>query len=386
MSEASGCMQVHPARHSAGGLPPVFEGLHVEDVQMCSEVGAGPPPSSDAESSQAWVPVRLAKPRQPHAAPLPAVVLLHATGQGKDSVAARQAQFARRGFVAVAVDCRYHGDRGQGGDGCRDAYQEALVRRAGRGGRRVLRRVFSLSWFVPCFLGLGAGLVCNSPIGGSGLPETVGGRGSRPWAWILPSAGFMPARCLTPCLAACAQGVARQWRAPLPAGQRLGPAAPAGLAGGKVGGPSGAQGGHGKEGGPASSHMPFPARSLPLAQFCCRVRPGCDWLLHLASPPAVPSLGCRPDVDAGRIGMTGVSLGGMHTWLAAAADERVAVAAPMIGVQFFGCEEKKGIQGATLACSQSSTLARLAAAQHHRVTWPAFHAGGRCRTTLSTAG
>lgn len=44
-------------------------------------------------------------------------------------------------------------------------------------------------------------------------------------------------------------------------------------------------------------------------------------------------------MDAARIGMTGVSLGGMHTWLAAAADERVAVAAPMIGVQFFGCDE-----------------------------------------------
>ncbi len=41
----------------------------------------------------------------------------------------------------------------------------------------------------------------------------------------------------------------------------------------------------------------------------------------------------RPDVDARRIGMTGVSLGGMHTWLTAAADPRVAVAAPMIGVQ-----------------------------------------------------
>ena len=41
----------------------------------------------------------------------------------------------------------------------------------------------------------------------------------------------------------------------------------------------------------------------------------------------------RPDVDAARIGMTGLSLGGMHTWLAAALDDRVAVAAPMIGVQ-----------------------------------------------------
>lgn len=44
----------------------------------------------------------------------------------------------------------------------------------------------------------------------------------------------------------------------------------------------------------------------------------------------------RPDVDASRIGMTGVSLGGMHTWLCAALDRRVAAAAPMIGVQGFG--------------------------------------------------
>lgn len=34
--------------------------------------------------------------------------------------------------------------------------------------------------------------------------------------------------------------------------------------------------------------------------------------------------------------MTGVSLGGMHAWLCAAADARVAAAAPMIGVQSFG--------------------------------------------------
>jgi dienelactone hydrolase len=78
------------------------------------------------------VPVRVVKAPQPHATPLPAVVLLHATGLGKDSLAARQAQFARRGYLAVAMDCRYHGDRAQGGDGCRDAYQEALVRRAAR--------------------------------------------------------------------------------------------------------------------------------------------------------------------------------------------------------------------------------------------------------------
>ena len=41
----------------------------------------------------------------------------------------------------------------------------------------------------------------------------------------------------------------------------------------------------------------------------------------------------RDDVDASRIGVTRISLGGMHTWFTAAADPRVAAAAPLIGVQ-----------------------------------------------------
>lgn len=43
----------------------------------------------------------------------------------------------------------------------------------------------------------------------------------------------------------------------------------------------------------------------------------------------------RPDVDAARLGMTGISKGGMETYLAAAVDPRIAVAVPMIGVQSF---------------------------------------------------
>mmetsp|Transcript_1770 Transcript_1770/g.6976 ORF Transcript_1770/g.6976 Transcript_1770/m.6976 type:complete len:365 (-) Transcript_1770:82-1176(-) len=43
----------------------------------------------------------------------------------------------------------------------------------------------------------------------------------------------------------------------------------------------------------------------------------------------------RADVDPARIGATGVSLGGMIVWLAAAADERIAAAAPAIGVQSY---------------------------------------------------
>jgi len=43
----------------------------------------------------------------------------------------------------------------------------------------------------------------------------------------------------------------------------------------------------------------------------------------------------RDDVDRGRIGLTGISKGGMETYLAAAVDPRIAVAVPLIGVQSF---------------------------------------------------
>jgi dienelactone hydrolase len=43
----------------------------------------------------------------------------------------------------------------------------------------------------------------------------------------------------------------------------------------------------------------------------------------------------RDDVDPQRIGLTGVSKGGMETYLVAAADPRVAAAAPIIGIQSF---------------------------------------------------
>jgi dienelactone hydrolase len=43
----------------------------------------------------------------------------------------------------------------------------------------------------------------------------------------------------------------------------------------------------------------------------------------------------RPDVDRSRIALTGISKGGMETYLAAAVDPRIAVAVPMNGVQSF---------------------------------------------------
>jgi dienelactone hydrolase len=49
----------------------------------------------------------------------------------------------------------------------------------------------------------------------------------------------------------------------------------------------------------------------------------------------VDVLQARPDVDGKRIGMLGISMGGIQSWLAASVDDRVAVAAPLIGVQSF---------------------------------------------------
>ncbi|XP_022730174.1 uncharacterized protein LOC111285154 [Durio zibethinus] len=43
----------------------------------------------------------------------------------------------------------------------------------------------------------------------------------------------------------------------------------------------------------------------------------------------------RKDIDPARIGITGISLGGMHAWFSAFADTRYSVAAPIIGVQGF---------------------------------------------------
>lgn len=50
----------------------------------------------------------------------------------------------------------------------------------------------------------------------------------------------------------------------------------------------------------------------------------------------VDYLETRSDADASRIGLTGISKGGMETYLAAAADPRIAAAVPLIGVQSFG--------------------------------------------------
>lgn len=49
----------------------------------------------------------------------------------------------------------------------------------------------------------------------------------------------------------------------------------------------------------------------------------------------VDYLTTRPDADANRIGMMGISMGGIQTWMAASVDARIKVVVPVISVQSF---------------------------------------------------
>lgn len=63
----------------------------------------------------------------------PAVIALHGTGGNKESQLAFMADLAKAGFVAVAIDGRYHGERSKSGQGSAE-YVEAILRsfRAGQ--------------------------------------------------------------------------------------------------------------------------------------------------------------------------------------------------------------------------------------------------------------
>ena len=50
---------------------------------------------------------------------------------------------------------------------------------------------------------------------------------------------------------------------------------------------------------------------------------------------ALTVLLARPEVDAGRVGMTGASGGGYNTWITSALDERIKVAVPVVGTSDF---------------------------------------------------
>ena len=73
-------------------------------------------------------------------------------------------------------------------------------------------------------------------------------------------------------------------------------------------------------------------------------------------------LGTRKDVDATRIGLTGISKGGIETYITAAVDPRVAAAVSYIGVQSFKWALENGQWRARIATIQGGFDAAAAAA------------------------
>jgi len=67
------------------------------------------------------VPGIIIRPEKP-AGPRPAVIVLHGTGDSKEGILGLTVDLAARGFVAVAIDGRYHGERTKSG------YEEAILR------------------------------------------------------------------------------------------------------------------------------------------------------------------------------------------------------------------------------------------------------------------
>lgn len=168
------------------------DGLVVERVSFASE--------KKADDAIERVPVLIVRPDKAEEKQ-PAVLVLHGTGGTKDALRPWLNDLARQGFIAVAIDARYHGARSGGAKGA-DAYTAAIT---------------------------------------------------------------------------------RAWRTPT--GQ--------------------------------SQEHPF------YYDTCWDIWRTADYLES------------RGDVDPKRIGVIGISMGGIETWLAAAVDERFAVAVPAIGVQSF---------------------------------------------------
>jgi dienelactone hydrolase len=66
----------------------------------------------------------------------PVVIVLHGTGGSKDGMVPRLRELAARGFVAVAIDGRYHGERAPAPAGHMNPYQDAILRAFRTGGER----------------------------------------------------------------------------------------------------------------------------------------------------------------------------------------------------------------------------------------------------------
>lgn len=94
------------------------DGLAVERISFASE--------KRPDGAIERVPVLVVRPVKAEAKQ-PAVLVLHGTGGNKDALRPWLNDLARRGFLALAIDARYHGARAGGAKGAQ-AYVDAITR------------------------------------------------------------------------------------------------------------------------------------------------------------------------------------------------------------------------------------------------------------------
>jgi hypothetical protein len=84
---------------------------------------------SDSQGSQRSRREVATQAAQSCEAPLPVVIWLHATGASAASMMSRLLAYANMGFLAVAMDCRYHGKRSNSTEAeSQGTYEEAVFR------------------------------------------------------------------------------------------------------------------------------------------------------------------------------------------------------------------------------------------------------------------
>jgi dienelactone hydrolase len=93
-------------------------GLVTEHLTFASE--------KHPDGKEERVPVLIVRPEKVEGK-LPAVIALHGTGGNKEGQKGLLTELAKRGIIGVAIDARYHGERGGGKKGAA-AYNEAITR------------------------------------------------------------------------------------------------------------------------------------------------------------------------------------------------------------------------------------------------------------------
>jgi dienelactone hydrolase len=94
------------------------DGLVTEQLSFASQ--------KKADGSEERVPVLIVRPEK-YDKKLPVVIALHGTGGNKESQRGLLTELAKKGFIGVAIDGRYHGERGGGAKGTK-AYNDAVIR------------------------------------------------------------------------------------------------------------------------------------------------------------------------------------------------------------------------------------------------------------------